>query len=125
MAQTKQIQKINQMMKLPLNIGKKKLWHYVNQKINKAVHYMHVFSIINILFEEMLIDLKAGKDIRIYHFGTFSLEEGNPRRYHHITLNKVIQSEGNRLLKFTLDKRLHTKLRKFLDLDKTFPENKS
>ena len=103
----------------PSSISKRVLWQYVNKKIRRLVHHYHVFSVMTILFEEMLKDLKSGKRIRIFNFGTLSLQKTKPRKYFDVRYQQVMQSSGHRILRFILAPTLSKKLRHHLDLDKT------
>lgn len=105
------------------SISKRRLWRYVNQKINRVIHHAHVMSVIAILFEEMLQDLKSGKEIKIHNFGTLSLVNTKPRWYHDVRFGKVIQSKPHRILRFRLATPIHKKLRSLLDIDKTFKDD--
>ena len=98
---------------------KRNLWHYVNLKINRIIHRYHVFSIINILFDEMIQDLRKGREIKIANFGTLVLKDTPPRRYHNVRLRKVMQSPGYRIIRFVLTKKIHKKLYRAVKLDET------
>lgn len=101
------------------NISKRNLCQYVNIKTKRSIHHYHVFSVINILFEEMYNDLVAGKEIKIFNFGTFVLKILAPRRYHHLTLKKMMISDGgSKILRLFLDRKINKKLIQFLDIDK-------
>lgn len=104
------------------SISKRDLWHYVNRKIKRTVHRYHVFAVISILFEEMIKDLRQGKDIKIANLGTITLQPTKPRWYHHVTLRKMMLSPGRHVMRFLLAKPIHKKLVKSLDLDKNFKE---
>ena len=65
--------------KLPNNIDKRTLWRYVNKKINRKIQSFHVISVINILFDEMIKDLKAGNLIKIFNLGSLCLNTTQPR----------------------------------------------
>lgn len=100
------------------------LWHYVNLKIRRIVHHYHVFSVISILFEEMVADLKQGKEIRIFNFGTLSLKKMKPRLYHNVRERKFMYTEGYRILRFSLSNKIRKKLCQHLDIDKTLKGGK-
>jgi nucleoid DNA-binding protein len=99
------------------NISKRDLWHYVNRKIKRLIHHYHIFSVISILFEEMIKDLKSGKEIKIINLGTLVLKTMPPRKYHDVRFHKVMQSPGNRVLRLFLSKPIRKKLCDSLDLD--------
>ena len=108
-----------------LSINKRILWRYVNQKIRRLIHHYHVFAVITILFDEMLKDLIRNKEIKIFNFGTLSLKEMKPRRYHDVREKKVMLSKGHRILRFTLAPQIRKKLCDRLDLDKTLRNDKN
>jgi nucleoid DNA-binding protein len=102
-----------------INISKQNLWHYVNIKLNRAIHRHHVLAVITLLFEEMVKDLRQGKEIIIANFGTIALQPTKPRWYHNVRLQKMMLSPGYHLIKIILTSRFHKKLVKLLDIDKT------
>jgi nucleoid DNA-binding protein len=97
----------------------------INKKINRIIHHYHVFSVITILFDEMLKDLVAGKDIKIFNFGVLSLRKMQPRRYHDVNQRRVVLSKGHRILRFTLSPQIRKKICDRLDLDKTFRDDEN
>lgn len=101
------------------NVSKRDFWRFVNSK-SKDIHFYHVGSVINILFEEMIQDLKEGKSINIYNFGEISLQKTKPKKYFDVRYQKVMFSVGAKILKFSLSQKLRKKLCGALDLDKTF-----
>ena len=100
------------------NISKRNLWHYVNRKIKRLIHHYHVFSVISILFEEMIKDLKGGKEIKIVNLGTIVLKDMPPRRYHDVRFHRMMESPGHRIMRMFLVKQIRKKLCDSLDLDK-------
>jgi nucleoid DNA-binding protein len=108
---------------IPLNISKRDLWHYVNRKIKRLIHHYHVFSVISILFEEMLKDLRDGKEIKITNLGTIILKDTPPRRYHDVRFQQMMESPGYRIMRIFLAKPIRKKLVASLDLDSTLKDN--
>ena len=107
-------------MNIPNSISKLNFWRYVNKKIRRSINHYHIYSVITILFEEMFIDLKQGKEIDIFNLGTLILATTKPRKYYDIKMRKVMQSSGHRILRFILAPPLSKKLKQMLDIDKTF-----
>jgi|SRR6185369_4572689 len=103
---------------MSLSVSKRDLWHFVNRKIKRLIHHYHVFSVISILFEEMVRDLKAGKEIKIVNLGTLMLKDTPPRKYHDVRFNQVMESPGHRVMRLFLAKPIRKKLCDSLDLDK-------
>ena len=97
-------------MKNALSIDKRSLWRYVNRKIQRVIYHYHVLSIITILFDEMLADLKKGKTIKITNFGSLSLKKMPPRKYHNVRYKRVMSSNGQNLLRLTLSPSLRKEL---------------
>ena len=102
------------------SIDKRVLWRYVNLKINRTIHHYHVFSVISILFDEILEDLKSGKKIKIHNFGVFELKKSLPRKHFNLIKKEVVLSRGYKIIKIFLNKEIKKKLCKLLDLDATF-----
>lgn len=103
---------------MSLSVSKRDLWHYVNRKIKRLIHHYHVFSVISILFDEMIKDLKSGKEIKIANFGTIVLKDTPPRKYHDVRFHKIMESPGHRVMRLFLAKPIRKKLCEFLDLDR-------
>lgn len=99
-----------------ISINKRILWKYVNLKIHRSIHYYHVFSIITILFDELLEDLKSGQEIKIFNFGSLQLKNTNPRRYHDVRFKKILLSKPHRILRFILAPVVRKKMCKHIDL---------
>jgi nucleoid DNA-binding protein len=99
------------------NVSKRDLWHYVNRKIKRMIHHYHVFSIISILFDEMLRDLKDGKEIKIANLGTFVLKDTPPRKYHNVRLRCMMDAPGYRIIRLFLARPIRKKLCNFINLD--------
>lgn len=105
------------------SINRRTLWRFVNQKLNRLVHHYHVASIIEILFQEMLKDLKNGKPIKIFNFGTLVLKKTKPRKYYNVIHKQVMLSKGYKILRFTLAPPIRKKLCDYLDIDKTLKDD--
>lgn len=105
---------------IPVNVTKRIFWRYVNIKIKRTIHHYHVFAVISILFEEMLKDLKQGKEIEIFNLGSLFLKQTKPRLYHDVNKKQVVLSKGYKILKFKLARKLKKKLTGNLDIDRTF-----
>lgn len=108
---------------MSVSISKRDLWRYVNHKIKRLIHHYHVFSIISILFEEMIKELKAGKEIKIKNFGRLTLKEMPPRKYHDVRFQKVMKSPGYKIMRLFLSKPIRKKLCESLDLDNKIKGN--
>lgn len=108
------------MKDLPTSINKRIIWRYVNKKINGIIHSYHVFSIISILFDEIIKDLKAGKEIKIFNFGLLSTKSTKPRMYHNVSSRTFMQSPGYKIIRFSLAPQIRKKICQHIDIDKTF-----
>lgn len=106
-----------------LSIDKRTLWKIVNKKINRKIKSSHVGSIINILFEELISDLKTGQEIKIKNLGSFILKNTKPRKYHDVRYNRVMLSSGGKILKLVLPNIIKKKICQMLDIDKTFEDD--
>jgi nucleoid DNA-binding protein len=103
-------------------ISKRKLWRYVNIKINRAIHHYHVFSVITILFDEILKDLMDDKKINIHNFGTLYFAKTKRRQYFNVILRKFMMCEPHRILRFKLDWKVRKKMTSLIDVEKTFKQ---
>jgi nucleoid DNA-binding protein len=108
------------MKSIPTSISKKILWRYVNKKLNYSIHHYHVFSVISILFEELVKDWSAGKEIMINNFGTFVLQQMPNRHYHDFRDGTIKLGTGHKLLHMFLSDKLKKKLTKHLDIEDTW-----
>ncbi len=101
-----------------IEITKRDFWRLVNKKINRSINSHHVINVISILFEEMANDLKDGKEINIFNFGTISLKKTKPRKYVHIISKNILESAGRKLLKFKVSKKFKKKILERVLVDK-------
>lgn len=106
-------------MLLPISIDKRILWKYVNKKFKGVIHYYHVLAVIDILFEEIIKDLRHNKEIPIFNFGILSLKQMKPRLYHNVKYGQVMYSQGNKILRFTLSPKIKKKLIKNINTEAT------
>jgi nucleoid DNA-binding protein len=107
-------------MLLPTSVDRRVLWKYVNRKFKGTIHHYHVLAVITILFDEMVKDLKQGKQIEIANFGTLSLKQMKPRFHHDVRLKRMVHVPGRRTLRFALASKIRNKLCLSLDIDRTF-----
>ena len=105
------------MKNIPDSITKRILWRYVNKQINRSIHHYHVFSVISILFDEIINDLKDGKKIKIFNFGTLSLNQLKSRKYFHFIERVVKRAPAYKILRFKLSDKLSNELRNHIDID--------
>jgi nucleoid DNA-binding protein len=102
---------------MSIEVNKRLFWRYVNIKLNRAIHSYHVFSILSILLEEIIEDLKKSKEIKIINFATISLNDTKPKKYFDVRYQKIMESKGGRLIKIDLSKKIKKKLIQYLDVD--------
>lgn len=102
------------------SVDRRYLWQFVTKKINRTIHYSHVQSVINIMFEIMLEDLNNGIEISIGNFGKFLLKKLGARKHINIYSGQYEKSPGNKIIRFELSKKLRRILMNNLDIDKTF-----
>ncbi len=102
------------------NITKRMMWRHINKKLKGKIHHYHVFAVLNILFDEMIKDLKNGNTIKIHNFGTLMLKILPPRGYHSLATGKTEQSKSNKILRFELFPDLRNKIINLLDNNATF-----
>lgn len=76
---------------------------YVTKKIKRMIHHLHVFSVLHILFDEMIEDFKNDKEINIHNFGKFEILKTKPRKHFNIVEQKVVLSKSYCLIKFKLN----------------------
>ncbi len=98
-------------------ISKRLFWRFLNKKTKKIIHHYHIFSVMSILFDEIVKDLLKNKKIKIFNFGTLFLDKKNPKKYYDVRYQKIMISKGSRLLKLLLVKKLRSKLINLLDVD--------
>lgn len=101
-----------------IEINKRLFWKYLNSRLSKKIHSYHVFAILSILLEELASDLKSNKIIKIFNFATISLEKTNPKKYYDVRFQKIMYSQGSKILKITLNKKVKKKLLEYFDIDK-------
>lgn len=100
------------------NISKRQFCDINFRKLKNLFHSAHVVGVIFVLFDEMAKDFKNGKSIKIANLGEFVINEPTPRNHFHFTLQKVMFSPGNRVLKFFLSDTVKKYIMKHLNIDK-------
>lgn len=105
-------------MNIPTSISRKILWQYVNLKINRVINFAHVYSVIVILFDEMIKELVKGSEIKIFNFGTLKIKKTKPRMYFDINQRRMMKSKGNNNMYFSFSPKIRNKLCELIDSDK-------
>jgi nucleoid DNA-binding protein len=103
-------------------MSKRRLWVYMNSKLRGLIHSYATIAVLNILFEEMIADLKAGKTIEIFNFCTFNVKDWKPHKIFDIYNGIVKMTNGYRELKIKLNDDLEKVLIDNIDVKKTFNE---
>lgn len=85
---------------------KRKLWLFLLKELNHSIHNAHVYSVINILIEELIKDLVAGKKIKIINFGSFFLKELKPRKFLDFATRHLKISGPSKTLRFKISENL-------------------
>lgn len=91
-----------------LKIKKSELVQAISKKMEHSIHQFHILSVINIFIEEMLADLKSGKSIKVFNFGTFDLTTLKPKTVKSIYSGKTIIVEKTKALRFKLFRKIST-----------------
>jgi nucleoid DNA-binding protein len=82
--------KFRKYKKTDLNsIGKGKFIKHILQEIGWGIHSMHVYSIISIMFDEIAKDLRAGKEFKIFNFGSIVIREHKPVKRYDVVHDKM------------------------------------
>jgi nucleoid DNA-binding protein len=89
-----------------LKVNKRKLWRFISRDVKHFVHNLHIFAVISILVDEILKDLKEGKEIKIVNFGTLKIEKTKPKKFRNIKTAKFEISKPKNKLKLKLSRRL-------------------
>lgn len=93
---------------------KHQLFPLVQEKIKSITHYFHIISVVNILIDEIIQELKAGKEVEIGGLGTIKLFSYPAKIGHNVLTGKYQKLKGTKRLRFVIDK----KLLKYLKEDK-------
>jgi nucleoid DNA-binding protein len=104
---------------MTLSIEKVDLAKYVNAKL-KQISYVHIVSVMSILFEEIVVDLLNGKDIEIHKFGTLSLVQMADRKYLDYRFKEIMEAKGKKAMRFFLARKIKKILCQAVDLDRLF-----
>jgi len=118
---------INKQPQQGTNIDKPYFKRLVAAKLKERgyiIKFKHISAVINIIFEELVKDLFRGKHFIIKNLGQFLIKRMPPQRYFNFQTGKVEKSVGNKLLRFKLDETTRLKLLNYLNVEKTFNEEK-
>lgn len=102
----------------PNSITLRMLCNFVHNKIRMNVPNHQVVSVVSVLFDEILKDLKKKKTVRIFNFGKLYFQENEPKKYFDLFKQAVCISSKKRQLKFELQPRFKKYFNKKLDIDK-------
>ena len=86
--------------------NKTTLWKFVSKQINHKIHRLHVMSVVSILLEELIRELKLGNKINIGNFGTFELRELRPKKVRNIATKQIKFVGKTKALRLKLSKKL-------------------
>lgn len=100
------------------NISKRDFQSHVHHRLKKIFNKHHILSVINILFEELVKDLRSGKKIKIANFGTLNLKKMPPRHYYDVRFQRVMTSPGHYIVRFFMARPIKKILCQSIDLDK-------
>jgi nucleoid DNA-binding protein len=78
----------------------------ITKKINHSIHRLHVMSIISVLIDEMIKELKRGGEIKIPNFGTLKINDLKPKKIRSISTNKIKFAKRTKSLRFRLSKKI-------------------
>ena len=100
------------------SIDKREFASKLSKKIKRAVSITHINSVINLLCEDLLQELKKSGEFQVGNFGTFELVK-KPKSYFDVLKQEIKTSEGNKRIKFKLSRKFKKKIAKLVDLEKT------
>lgn len=86
--------------------NKQKLWWFITRRINHSVHRLHVISIINILIEELVKELRIGNEIKLPNFGIFKIKELKPKKIRNIATKDIKFVKRTKALRFRLSRKI-------------------
>lgn len=86
--------------------NKHSLWIMITKKIDHGVHRLHVASVVSILIDEMIKELKRGGSINIHNFGTFVLNDLKPKKIRSIHTNQIKFAKRTKALRFKLTRKI-------------------
>ena len=89
-----------------MKISKRKLSTLVAKELKGIVHSLHILSVINILIDEIVKELKNGNSIKIINFGTLSLKNMKPKKFLDLSTRKILWSKQYKTLRFKLTKKI-------------------
>ena len=103
------------------SVDKRALSWLVTKKLNGKISFLHIASVVNILFEELFLVLFKDKIVSIGNFGSFILKYLSARRHYNLGSKQIeISKGGKRIIRFKLDKKVRQKLMDNINFTKTF-----
>jgi len=104
---------------IPTSINKEYFVYYLFKKISnicKTLTKRDVYHIVNVLFEEILNDIKLEKKLKIFNFADLFLVKTPFRRHFCYHTQSVKISGGFRKLRFDINEKIRKKLLKNIDI---------
>lgn len=101
--------------KTAINLDKSQICRFISDRTK--VPFKDVESIINILLEEIVRELKSDRKVKIQNFGAFELFQTKQHRIFNIHTNEHDVVESKKRLRFSLDRKLASFLSNFVKLE--------
>lgn len=83
-------------------LNKKHLWNLIAKKLNHSIHRLHIFSIINLLIDELFIHLNNGGKIDIPNFGILEVKQIKSKKIRSIASGQIKFVKKTKVLRFSL-----------------------
>ena len=63
------------------SIGKRDFLTILRKRLDYFVNHMHIAAVVSILLDEIVNELRAGRDIKIGNFATLSLRKNKSKKF--------------------------------------------
>lgn len=103
------------LVKSAINLDKAQICRFISDRTK--VPFKDVESIVNILLEEIVRELKDGRKVRIQNFGSFELFETQRHRIFNVHTNQHDVVESRKQLRFSLNRKFSSFLSNFVKLE--------
>jgi nucleoid DNA-binding protein len=84
---------------------KHKIWSSIHKKL-KHIRRQHIISVVSILIDELVKELKIGGNIKITNFGVLKLKNYKPRIIPNVVLGKLNITKASKSLRLKLSRKL-------------------
>ncbi len=93
-------------------MNKQQLVKFIGGELKGSISYFDIFSVVNILIDELKKEIINTKQVTVPNFGKFSLKEFKPKMIKNVRNGKLQLTKAYTALRFTISRNILKQLTK-------------